>query len=192
MDTPSDCQHWSPESYREYLHLLARLRLGGAQRGLISASDIVQETLLKACKHLDQFRGQTDAEWRAYLRRILANSIADAFRDQNQEKVIQHSLDQSSAQIEVWLQDEQRSPSQRAQHEEQLLALAAGLCQLSPDERTAVELRYLQEPRWSLPEIATHLHRPTVKAVASLLARGMEKLRCFLQADNSGTAASSA
>jgi RNA polymerase sigma-70 factor (ECF subfamily) len=183
MDLPSASPNGSLERYREYLHLLVRLRLGSPD-GRVSASDLVQETLFKAFRHLDRFRGQTEAEWRAYLRRILANTIADAFRARANAKEIQLSLDQSSDCIDDWLRDDTLSPSQQAQHRERSLALAAGLAQLSPDERLAIELRYLHEPRWSLPEIAKHLNRKTAKAVSSLLARGMEKLRSFMRDDD--------
>jgi RNA polymerase sigma-70 factor (ECF subfamily) len=141
--------------------------------------------MLKALKHQDQFRGKTEEQWRAWLRQILAHSIADAFRQQPREKVIQ-SLEQSSTQLEALLADEARSPSSQAQHMELLLKLGEGLSQLTPDEQTVVELRFLHVPRCSLPEIAKHLNRPTAKSVASLLARAMEKLRSFLIAESSG------
>jgi DNA-directed RNA polymerase specialized sigma24 family protein len=64
-----------------------------------------------------------------------------------------------------------------------MLRLAEGLMQLPDDERTALEMRYLQDPRCSLPEIAQALGRPTAKAVAGLLARGLAKLRGLLRAD---------
>jgi hypothetical protein len=38
-------------------------------------------------------------------------------------------------------------------------------------------MRYFEEPPASLDAIAQTLHRPTTKAVASLLARALEKLR---------------
>ena len=55
--------------------------------------------------------------------------------------------------------------------------------ELSDDERTAVEMRYLQDPSCPLREIARALNRPTAKAVAGLLARGLEKLRGLLRED---------
>jgi RNA polymerase sigma-70 factor (ECF subfamily) len=140
MDMPSAPHNGSLERYREYLHLLVRLRLG-SPHGRVSASDLVQETLFKAYRHQDQFRGETEAEWRAYLRRILANTIADAFRERAHAKEIQLSLDRSSDCMEEWLRDDTLSPSQHAQQRERLLALAAGLARLSRDERLAVELR---------------------------------------------------
>src|SRR5262249_40696856 len=183
MHMPTASQNGSLESYREYLHLLVWLRLG-LPRGELSASDLVQETLLKAHRNRDQFRGQTEAEWRAYLRRILANTIADAFRARANANEIQLSLDRSSDCIEEWLRDGGPSPSEHAQQRERSLALAAGLAQLSPDARLAIELRYLHQPRWSLSEIAKHLNRPTARSIGSLLARGMEKLRSFMRDDD--------
>jgi RNA polymerase sigma-70 factor (ECF subfamily) len=174
-------QRFPFEDYREYLRVLARLRLKSWLHDKIDPSDVVQQALLKAHQHRDQFRGQSEAQWRAYLRSILANTVADAIRDLPEEKVIQNALDQSSARLEKWLAAEQPSPSQKVQREEQLLQLSDALSRLSEDERTALELRYLQEPPCSLADIAKHLNRPSAKAVAGLLSRGLEKLRGLLR-----------
>ena len=173
-------QRFPLEDYREYLHVLARLRLKSWLHDRIDPSDVVQQALLKAHQHRDQFRGQSEAQWRGYLRSILANTVADAIRNLPEEKVIQNALDQSSARLEAWVAAEQPSPSQRVRLEEQLLQLSDALSRLSEDERTALELRYLQDPPWSLAEIAKHLNRPSAKAVAGLLSRGLEKLRGLL------------
>jgi RNA polymerase sigma-70 factor (ECF subfamily) len=177
---------WPLERYREYLHLLARLRLGAGPRGPQSASDVVQQTLLKAHAHREQFGGQTEAEWRAYLRRILANNIADVGRARAREPAVQQGLDQSSARLEEWLAAEQSSPSQQAQHGEMLLRLAEALAQMPEDERTAVELRFLQQPPWPLAEIAKHLGRPSPKAVSGLLERGLKRLRGLMGVEAGG------
>ena len=68
----------------------------------LDPSDIVQETLLKAHRGRDQFRGRTEAEFRGYLRRILANTIADAGRHWGSQEEIERSLEQSSARLEAW------------------------------------------------------------------------------------------
>ncbi len=178
------------ERYREYLHLLARLRLPPQFRGKISASDLVQETLLKAHQHQDQIRGQTEEERAGYLRRILANTLVDAIRrhkrnkrDPALEQSLEGALDQSSVRIESWLAASQSSPSSQAAKHEQLLRMAEALATLPEAQRAALELRYLQEPPYSLAEIAQHLSR-TEKAAASLLYHGLQKLRKRLGDDS--------
>jgi DNA-directed RNA polymerase specialized sigma24 family protein len=82
----------SPELYRDYLCLLARLRLNGRAVGIVAPSDIVQDTLLRPHKRREQFRGDNEVQYRAYLRQILANVIADVFRDAAHEDKICHAL----------------------------------------------------------------------------------------------------
>jgi RNA polymerase sigma-70 factor (ECF subfamily) len=173
----------APDDFRDYLLLLARLRLGPWLQGKLDASDVVQETLLKAHQKREQFRGRTPAEWAGFLRQTLANTLADAVRryargkrDVAQERSLEAALEESSARLEAWLAADQSSPSERVERQELLLRLAGALAELPPAQRTAVELRYLQEPPWSLADIARHLER-TEKAVAGLLCRGLEQLR---------------
>jgi RNA polymerase sigma-70 factor (ECF subfamily) len=183
MPQEAEPQGFSPERYREYLHLLARLRLATGQRNQIDPSDVVQQALLKAHRGREQFRGHTEAERRAWLRRILANTIADACDDLPPKGTVQAALEESSARLEAWLAAEQSSPSERAAREEQLLRLAGALARLPEDERTALERRYLCQPPWPLSDIAADLGRPTAKAVAGLLARGLQRLRQLLHAE---------
>jgi RNA polymerase sigma-70 factor (ECF subfamily) len=63
-DAP-DSPAWAVERYRNYLHLLARLRLGVRLQAKVDPSDVVQEAMLKAHEHRHEFRGQTEAEWQA-------------------------------------------------------------------------------------------------------------------------------
>ena len=68
------------ESYRNYLRLLARTGIDASLRGEADPSDLVQETLLKAHLHFDQFQGQTETELVAWLHRILTRNLADVVR----------------------------------------------------------------------------------------------------------------
>src|SRR5262245_13965079 len=87
-----------PERYRAYLHLLARQNLPRQLRGVLSASDLAHDTILKAHRKRAQFRGQTEAQYWGWLRSILANILADAARVR--EPDLLRTLDQSSAWLE--------------------------------------------------------------------------------------------
>jgi RNA polymerase sigma-70 factor (ECF subfamily) len=169
------------ERFRGYLRLLAGLQLDEHLRGKLDPSDVVQVTLLKAHEAAEQFRGETEAERAAWLRQILANTIANAVRDFGRakrdvalERSLQAAVEQSSARLEAFLAADQSSPSQRAERNEQLLQLAEALARLPDVQREALLLRHCQG--WALADIARHLGR-TRPAVASLLRRGLEQLR---------------
>jgi RNA polymerase sigma-70 factor, ECF subfamily len=170
------------ESYRDYLRLLARLQLDPRLRGKLDPSDIVQQTLIKAHQNADQFRGQSDGERAAWLRRILANTLADAARKYRVETVrgqsLEQSLQESSARLEAWLAKEQQSPGEQADHQEQLLRLAHALRQLPEEQRTVIEMHHLQG--CVLADIARQLGK-TEAAVAGLLRRGRKRLREMLE-----------
>jgi RNA polymerase sigma-70 factor (ECF subfamily) len=66
--------------FRNYLILLARWQLDPCLRTKLDPSDVVQETLLQAQKNIGQFRGTTEAELAGWLRKILANELAQSLR----------------------------------------------------------------------------------------------------------------
>ena len=175
------------ERFREYLHLLARLQLDSRLQAKLDASDLVQQTLLKAYQAQGQFRGRSAAEQAAWLRQILANTMANAVRDLARakrdialERSLEASLADSSSRLEAWLAADQSSPSQRADRQEQLLLLAAALARLPEDQRHAVERHHLQG--WPLADIAAEMGR-SESAVGGLLRRGLKGLRELMRAD---------
>jgi RNA polymerase sigma-70 factor (ECF subfamily) len=172
------------DAYRDYLHLLARLETPRGLQGKVDASDIVQQTLLNAHAKRHQFRGRTEAERAGWLRRILANTLAEVSRrfagkerDAGRERSLEAAVEESSARLEAWLAAEGSSPSQPLQRQEQLLRLAGALAQLPAGQREAVELHHLKE--LTVAEVAEALGK-SKPAVMGLLYRGLERLREIL------------
>jgi RNA polymerase sigma-70 factor (ECF subfamily) len=178
------------ERCREYLCLLARFRISPRLQAKLDASDVVQQTLLRAHEHRDQFRGQTPGEFMAWLRQILANTLAEAARkfgtearDLAREQALQADFEASSARLQSWLAADQSTPSQRAIQAEQLLRLAQALAELPPDQRRAVELHHFQGH--PVAEVGRVMGRGE-EAVVGLLYRGLKNLRRLLEDSQAG------
>src|SRR6184192_483117 len=65
---------------RNYLCVLAQNQVEGRLKAKADASDLVQQTLLEAYRDFAQFRGGSEQEWLAWLRRILAHNTAQFVR----------------------------------------------------------------------------------------------------------------
>jgi RNA polymerase sigma-70 factor (ECF subfamily) len=170
------------ECYRDYLLFLARSQLDRGLQAKLDPSDVVQQTLLKAHQHRDQFRGRSEAELAAWLRSILARHLVDVVRklapgNGGPERSLEAALERSSARLESWLAAEDTPPPRKAERQEQLLGMAASLAGLPDGQRTALELRYLRG--LAVDEIAREMGQSPA-AVGSLLYRGMKTLRQLL------------
>ena len=165
--------------FRSYVHLLARLHLG--DRPGLDPSDLVQQTLLEAHRAYGGCRASTDAERAAWLRRILANNLADAVRgrtrarrDATREVSLDAALAESSARIGLWVAAPGPAPVQEADGHEQAVRLAAALAALPEAEREALVLQH-----WhglTVAQVGQRLGR-TPAAVGGLLKRGLRRLR---------------
>jgi RNA polymerase sigma-70 factor (ECF subfamily) len=170
------------ELYRRYLALLARVQIGRRLQQKADASDLVQETFLKAHRQFANFRGTTEAQFVQWLRQILAASLADLLRrylgaqgrDIRLEREIEGAFDQSSVLLDRGLIAAQSSPSQQAAGREQAVLLADALAQLPDDYRDVLVLRHLEG--LTFPEVARRLER-TVDSVEKLWMRALARLR---------------
>jgi RNA polymerase sigma-70 factor (ECF subfamily) len=170
------------ESYRHYLHLLARAAIGRRLQGKADASDIVQETFLEAHRGFARFQGGTEGELLGWLRRILAARVADLLRrylgaqgrDVRLECELAAELDDQSAMLGRALAAPVSSPSQQADRREQAVLLAEALARLPPDYREAVVLRHLEG--LTFPEVAARMGR-SVDSVEKLWLRALARLR---------------
>jgi RNA polymerase sigma-70 factor (ECF subfamily) len=167
------------EPFRAYLTILARAQLGRDLRSKLDSADLVQQTLLRACRRREDFRGEGGPQLRAWLRKILANVVIDALRKFGEVGGggRERSLEDSAQRLEGLLKDSGSSPSHKADRKERILLLADALARLPDDQRLAVEMRHIQGK--SLDEIAGQMER-SVPAVAGLLRRGLKALRSEL------------
>ncbi len=169
------------DRFRAYLRLLARIRFPAMLQAKIDPSDLIQQTLLNAHRAAGQFQGSTVGEQTAWLRRIFANTLANAVRDYTREardvgleRSLQASLDESSTRLEAWLAADHTPPVEVAERNEQIFSLAEHLAELPEVQREVLLLRYCEG--WPLGKIAEHLGR-TRPSVASLLRRGLATLK---------------
>jgi RNA polymerase sigma-70 factor (ECF subfamily) len=177
----ADDRNPQAERWRDYLHLLARVQLDPRLGAKLDLSGVVQQTLLEAYRQPPPVPLANAAQEAAWLRRILANNLADELRklhagkrDVGRERSLEAALDASSARLDAWLAADQSSPSQNAVRNEQALRLAAALARLPEAQREALVLQHWHG--WTLAQIAEHLGR-TKAAVAGLLKRGLQQLR---------------
>jgi RNA polymerase sigma-70 factor (ECF subfamily) len=173
------------ELYRNYLRVLARMQADGTLRSRLDPSDLVQETLLEACRDFPGFGGSTERELMAWLRQILVRNLADQIkRGQTQrrhwkrQESLEALLERSSAEAQAALAQGISSPSAQAARREQAVLLADALEQLSPDHREVILLRNLSKLPFEV--IAAHMKR-SAGATRMLWVRALEKLSQLLQ-----------
>ena len=170
------------ESYSQYLTLLARVQIGRRIQGKVDPADVVQETFLNVHRQFPNFRGTSEGELVAWLRRILAGELALTMRrylgtkarDLNLEQELGVQLDQSSAALDRGFADPISTPSQRASRREQAVLLAEALGRLPGDYREVIVLRHLEG--LSFAEVARRMER-TENSVQKLWVRSLASLR---------------
>ena len=169
------------EQYRQYLHLLARMQLDSYLTGKIDLSGVVQQTLFEAHRMASEFRSVPADRRTFWLRRVLANNLADEIRklrtdkrDARREISLDAAIEDSSQRLELSLHSADPTPSDALCRQEDVLKLADAVGQLPEAQREALVLHYWQGQR--VGEIAEQMGRTRI-AVAGLLKRGLQKLR---------------
>ena len=179
------------EHYRNYLAVLAATQIGRKLQRRVGKSDVVQETMLRACAHFGEFRGSSEQELLAWLRQILTNNIATiveknvlaAKRDVRRETHLDQigpSVEESAVRLESLLPGRYDPPSLQTRRKEEAVILTDRLAALSEDHREVLILRHLNGLDFA--EIARRLDR-TVPATRMLWLRALERLRGSYAAD---------
>jgi RNA polymerase sigma-70 factor (ECF subfamily) len=170
------------EAYENYLTLLARAQIGAHLRGKVDPGDLVQETFLEASRQFPNFRGQSEPELLAWLRRILAGQLALAVRkflgtkarDARLERQLALQLDNSSHALERGIAAPGSSPSHAAASREQTLLLSQALERLPEDYREIIILRHLENLPFA--DAAQRMGR-SEDSVQKLWVRALARLR---------------
>ncbi len=172
-------------TYRNYLRILAATCLDQDVRGKADPSDVVQDALLSAHKNFHQFRGTTEQEWIAWVRRILVNSVRELHerfslqrRKISRERSLEALMERSSIVMRNLVPAPGPSPSQHAQQGEFSVVLADALAEMEPEDRDVVILRNLQELEWN--EIGERMGRSR-DAVRMLWTRAIQRLGPLLR-----------
>jgi len=175
--------------YFRYLNSLSHGHLDDRIGIRVSASDIVQDTLLEAHRDFGSFSGTTIEEFTGWLRRILFNNLATSIekhvladkRDVRKQKSLDQDLgrtDQSHPKLARYLQQDITSPSTPMQRDESLGQLLTAINQLPPDYEEVIRLRHFDD--LSFNQIAERLGRNS-GAVRMIWVRAVEKLRQVLE-----------
>jgi RNA polymerase sigma-70 factor (ECF subfamily) len=174
------------KGYARYLTLIAQIQIGKRLQAKVDADDVVQDVFLEAHRQFVNFRGTTEGELTAWLRRILAGQIAGVFRrylgtrgrDAQLERDLQIQLDESSRMLDRGLVGGGNSPSQSVSRREQAVLLAEALDRLPADYRAVIVHRHIEQ--LSFAEVAQRMER-SEDSVQKLWMRALKSLRTEME-----------
>jgi RNA polymerase sigma-70 factor (ECF subfamily) len=150
------------EKYRNYLLLIANAELDQGLRHKLGASDLVQDTLIRAHGNFENFKGTNEEQLRGWLRQILINQCRNArqaFRSSKRDVNREYAVDQAKSGSIVCesIPDEGRSPSSHAAACEEAVLVADALSGLRDDYQLVIRLRNWED--LSFEEIGRQMQR---------------------------------
>lgn len=157
---------------------LPRLRRAASRRAAGSraagASDVLQEALERALRKLDTFEGASEAEWHAWLARIVDSRAAQSMRDAHRKKrAIPGGLPLDTPEAEA-APSPGTSPSREASRREEWQILLGCLHELPDDQREAIRWHHLEG--LSFDDAAVRMGK-TALAVKGLVRRGIQAIQ---------------
>jgi RNA polymerase sigma factor (sigma-70 family) len=141
-------------------------RLPPFARDLHETSDLVQDTVISALRHLDGFEARREGALQAYLRQALANRITDVVR--------QHLRRPMPAEMPAHMPAPGASPLDLAIGAENHARYEAALARLRDEDREAIVTR--MELQYSYEELAVALGKPTANAARVAVTRALRRL----------------
>lgn len=167
---------------RNYLQVLARAQLGSWLHRKVDASDLVQQTMLEAHRGWENFQGQSEGEWLAWLRRILSHNAADFVRQFHRAEKRRISKE---VPLDVPAEDASQAPrndppaadvtpSVMLMERELEIELADAITRLPEDYQEVILLRNLE--RLPFDQVAERMNRSR-PATQMLWMRAIKKLK---------------
>lgn len=169
------------DACRQYLLTIANAELADELRPKFGGSDVVQQTLLEACRDFASFTGEREAELLAWLRKILLNNLSSLHRQYRETKkrsvgreVVLDSNAPNGGQGVAGMAAADPSPSVEVASAEQERLVAEAIAKLPEPLRQVIILRHRDS--MSFPEIAAVMNR-SPEAVRKLWVRGVDWLK---------------
>ena len=162
--------HELVDRYANDLFRLAYSLTGNAD----DAEDILQETFIKAFRHIDTFRNEQSGAFQAWLQRICVNNSISHLRKMKRRR--DNFLSLSDMHTEPT--DKNSSPEEKVEHQRFLNFVEQAVNRLSPKQKVIFDLRYTQHK--TIRSIA-HLLGSSESNVKTQLSRSVKKLRKSLK-----------
>jgi RNA polymerase sigma-70 factor (subfamily 1) len=160
---------WLFEAARPRLHHAASHRIEPGLLPKNSPSDLVQDAMLDACASIKNFKGHSQEEFDAWLRRILLNKVNNfrrAYRDREKREIGRESrLSSSDSGGPV--------PDDQAAHDERMATVRRAMSRLPRRHRRVLAMRFWQ--KLSYEDIGAHENR-SPEAARKLCTRALRKL----------------
>ena len=155
--------------FARYLPALRRWasgRLPRWTRDLMDTDDLVQVTVVRAVKRMDNFESRHEGALQAYLRQAVVNRIRDEVRRTKRSPIVTE-LDENAG-------DRAASPLEAAIGAEALERYEAALTRLRPEEREAIVARVEMDGTYH--QVAEALGKPSADAARMAVSRALLRL----------------
>src|ERR1700722_5278360 len=148
MPVQPDHANRSLEQFRAYLETLTHIQLDPRLRGKFGLSDVIQNTLVEACRSLECIEAMDSEGKKRWLRRMLVNNLRDEIdrwltegRNVNREQSLEAAAEKSTDRLRDWQAVEESTPSERLIKQDEALRVLEALAQLPQREREALILQ---------------------------------------------------
>ena len=166
---------------RSYLLLVAEQGLGNSVRAKFSASDVFQFSMLEAQQSIESFHGNSEAELRHWLKKIVIHNLTDQARrfTDTQSRDVNREVGIIDSQI-AFHSPKSETPSRHIRRKEEDEELLRAVARLPPMQRQVLEARHRDGQTYE--QIAKTLQISEVSARRQW-SQAVAQLRQWLESD---------